>query len=77
MPAGVEHIPVVSVAPTVKWVSRGSRKPITEVAWSSETLQAEEIAAIGALGSPGVFAVLSLGSRVEHRLIPPCGSGCV
>jgi hypothetical protein len=60
MPAGVEHIPVVSVAPSASWVGAGARKPIAEIIWSAETLQAEEIAAIVAI--PDVYISDTTGS---------------
>lgn len=46
MPAGVEKIPVLSVAPTASFVNPayGGRKPISQVEWTSELIQAEEIA---------------------------------
>jgi HK97 family phage major capsid protein len=46
MPAFVEQIPVVTTAPSANWVASGGRKPLTEVAWSAETLKAEECAAV-------------------------------
>ena len=64
MGAGVESIPVVSVAPSVGFVSPayGGRKPITQVEWSAERLEPVEIAATLAIpdafiddsGLPGV-----------------------
>jgi HK97 family phage major capsid protein len=46
MPAFTEQIPVVTTAPSANWVASGGRKPLTEVAWSAETLKAEECAAV-------------------------------
>ena len=55
MGAGVESIPVVSVAPSVGFVSPayGGRKPITQVEWSAERLEPVEIAAT--LAIPDAF----------------------
>jgi hypothetical protein len=49
MPAHTEAIPVVSVAPQAGWVGVGGRKPIAKIAWTSEVLKAEEVAAVTAL----------------------------
>jgi HK97 family phage major capsid protein len=48
MPAGVESIPVVSVAPVAKFVNPryGGRKPQTAVEWTAERIEAEELACI-------------------------------
>ena len=55
MGAGVESSPVVSVAPSVGFVSPafGGRKPITQVEWSAERLDPVEIAAT--LAIPDAF----------------------
>jgi HK97 family phage major capsid protein len=53
MPAGVQSVPVVSVAPTAGWVDAGARKPIATIEWSSLTLEAREIAAVTAI--PDVY----------------------
>jgi HK97 family phage major capsid protein len=47
MAAGIESVPVVSVAPVVDFVTPtfGGRKPITTIEWSAEQLQPVEIAA--------------------------------
>ncbi len=69
MPAGVQQIPVVTTAPSASWVSAGSRKPLTRVAWSSETLQAEEVASVTAV--PDVYiqdAPWDVEASVENEL---------
>lgn len=69
MPAGTETIPVVSTAPSASWVSAGSRKPLTKVEWSSETLRAEEVASITAV--PDVYiqdAPWDVEASVENEL---------
>jgi HK97 family phage major capsid protein len=54
MPAGVESVPIVSVAPTVGFVTTvGGRKPITTVEWSAERLEPVEIA--GTLAIPDAY----------------------
>jgi hypothetical protein len=48
MPSGVERVPVLSVAPTASFVSSqyGGKKPYSAIEWTSENLQAEEIALV-------------------------------
>jgi hypothetical protein len=55
MPAGVEKIPVLSVAPTAKFVNPtyGGRKPVSKVVWTTEQVVAEEIATV--LSIPNAF----------------------
>jgi HK97 family phage major capsid protein len=46
MPSGTEKVPILSVMPTAKFVTPtyGGRKPLSQVEWTSEQLEAEEIA---------------------------------
>jgi Phage capsid family len=53
MPEGIMSLPVVATVPTASWVEAGARKPITEITWSAERLEAREIAAVTAV--PDVY----------------------
>ena len=75
MGAGVESIPVVSVAPSVGFVSPayGGRKPITQVEWSAERLEPVEIAAT--LAIPDAFIDDSGFPGVGVRSLRACEGG--
>lgn len=45
MPTASQAIPVLGSLPTAGWISVGGRKPTTQMAWTSQILKAEEVAA--------------------------------
>jgi HK97 family phage major capsid protein len=69
MAAGVESIPLVSLAPEAEFVGRGERKPIAKIEWSAERLEAEEIACVVAVADVDIRdAGPDLEESVEREL---------
>ena len=69
MAAGVESVPLVSLAPEAEFVGRGGRKPIAKIEWSAERLEAEEIACVVAVADVDIRdAGPSLEDSVEREL---------
>jgi Phage capsid family len=77
MPAGVESVPVVSVAPQADFVGVGEPKPIGRIKWSSEVLKGEEIACV--LSIPEAYVSDTSGSwdvegSVENEMAKAIGA---